>query len=57
MLEHTSELDLYHTPPPVAVIMLSLALLGSLDSSVFPGLWPILSVMFPLLQAPIAPAT
>ena len=57
MLEHTSELDLYHTLPPVAVIMLSLALFGSLRSSVFPGLWPILSVMFPLLQAPIAPAT
>lgn len=29
-----------HTPPPVAPIMLSLALFGSLSSSVFPGLWP-----------------
>lgn len=47
----------YHTPPPVTPIMLSLALLGSLSSSVFSGLWPVLSVIFPPLQAPVAPAT
>lgn len=47
----------YHTQPPVGPIMLSLALFGSLSSSVFSGLWPVLSVIFPLLQAPVAPAT